>query len=149
MPQADRLVRRHAKHTPSGSLEESCFCTLLDHILHEARIYLSSGAGLSSKFHPEEISRRKEEDLLEKESHRLVRRECLGGCSVTVTHMDVPVGIPSSAALEQRGRTESAPGAREASEQQKDLPAGLTCQPRGYSLAGAAEIRSLYPVWER
>lgn len=73
MPQADGLVRHDAKHNPSGSSEESCFCTPLDHILHEAGIYLGGGAGLSSKLRSKEISRQKEKDLLEKEAHRLVR----------------------------------------------------------------------------
>lgn len=93
----------------------------LDHILHEAGIYLGGGAGLSSKFHSEEISRQKEEGLLEKESHRLVRWERLGGCRGTVTRAEVPLGIPSPAALEQRGCTGSAPGTRKASEQHEDL----------------------------
>lgn len=68
MPQADGLVRHYAKHNPSNSSEESCFRTSLDPILHEAGTYLSSGAGLSSKFHSEEIPRQKGKDLLE-ESH--------------------------------------------------------------------------------
>lgn len=69
MPQADGLVRHDAKHNPSSSSEESCFCTPLDHILHEAGVYLGGGSGLSSKFHSEEMSRQKEKDLLGKVSH--------------------------------------------------------------------------------
>lgn len=49
MPQAGGLVRHDAKHNPSGSLEESCFCTALDHILHEAGIYLGSSAGFEQQ----------------------------------------------------------------------------------------------------
>jgi len=118
MPQADRLVRHDAEHNPSGSSEESCFCTPLDHILHEAGIYLSGSAGLSSKFHTEEISRQKEKDLLEKGSQRLAWRECLGGCRVTVTRVDMPVGICSSTVLSCAGSSLSP---REASEQHEDL----------------------------
>lgn len=93
----------------------------LDHILHEAEVYLSRGAGLSSKFHSEEISRQKEKDLLEKESHRLVQWDCFGGCRVTMTRVDMPITLPSSAALEQQHCAGSAPSAREASEQREDL----------------------------
>ena len=114
-------MRHDAKHNPSGSSEESCFCTPLDHILHEAGIYLSGGAGLSTEFHSEDISRQKEKDLLEEESHRFMQRECLGGCRVTVTRADVPIGTPSSAALEQQRCAGSAPSTGEASEQRQDL----------------------------
>lgn len=101
MPQADGLVRHDAKHNPSSSLQESCFCTPLDHILHEAGIYLGSGAGLSSKFHSEEMSRQKEKYLLGEKSHRLVQQNCLAGFIVTVTHVNMSIGISSSAVLKQ------------------------------------------------
>lgn len=57
MPQADGLLRHGAKNNLPDSSEESCFSTPLDHIVHEAWIYLSSGAGLSSKCRSEEISK--------------------------------------------------------------------------------------------
>lgn len=80
MLQAARLLRHGAKHNPPGSSEESCFCTPLDHIVHEAGIYLSSSAGLRSECHSEEISKQKGKDLLEKKSHQLVWLECPSGC---------------------------------------------------------------------
>lgn len=129
MLQADELVRHDAKHNPSGSSEESCFHTPLDRILHEAGIYLGSSTGLSSKFHSRNF---------QAERKGLVRRRIL------------PIRAVGASWWPQSGHDTCERAHRHSQlHSTRIFTAGLTCQPSGYSPSGAAEIRSLYLMWER